>query len=683
MSETPRSAYFTWNDALAARFFCPEAAGQPVYLFVTNDVVREVGRPLGGGVDEFLAAVRAGPPGTTRAGHCQRALQLAARWRERGLRYPPYIAYLSLFVLAGGHEGEFDPRDYYPRLWALLGEREDGTLPSFDRMFELWDDLEKWSVHDMDGTLGLFEARIVGGKIHIGLPLAQTMLTEEERRALPRIFAEAGLDPGSLPSERELRRALAVHGRSILRRRTVASLEGGSASFVTALLDVVSDDFLDWDGEVPEGPSRPGARREVRAGLRLCLSVDRVSRSARPTLRCRSKREFPEAGLEFNAPSISGALTCEEFLPGWSHPLASAETGAVFTPPASAWDAGLTLTDPRAGWTVRLQRAGLRAFVDGDTEQLPGLVETLELPRNQPFYLAFRGTAWPTLEPWITADCKGWRPIELVSGLPSGWMFGSIQEATTDRGTHALDNRLAFPDRRTLRFVGGIRGAVRNTFFSFAPPRVVLDGSMPGDTVVCNGEPLSEDGTIDGSYALPAALPVDTRIGVEARHGDEVIKRRSLYLVSGVPWQSATPLAALDGYGNPAPAGEEGIAGAAVPGAPGTRLPVDPLRVPGLRAGAARVYFVGRTPGQIVVWPAEPVPDWQPVWAVPFGRRGRALFCGTSLDNAAPAAGRAGGRRRVKLWHSVLWRSRARITPPREPALKALWRRYREAARSA
>ena len=129
------------------------------------------------------------------------------------MRYPPYLAYLALFVLAGGHEGTFDPRSYYPRLWELLDEPGTGTPPSFDRMLELWDDLERWSVHDCQGDLGIFEARIVGGKIHIGLPLAQTVLTESERSALPSVFAAAGLEAGSLPSDRELRRALTIQPR--------------------------------------------------------------------------------------------------------------------------------------------------------------------------------------------------------------------------------------------------------------------------------------------------------------------------------------------------------------------------------------------------------------------------------------------------------------------------------------
>ena len=177
MQSTAKSSgagYVAWNDALAAHFFRPAAADQAVYLFVTEELVAELGRPLGGGVEAFVAAVRAGPPGVTRAGHCQRALQIAANWRRTGRKYPPYIAYLALFVLAGGHEGEFAPHAYYPRLWDLLGEPGTGQPPSFDRMFELWDDLEQWCVRDRNGELGAFQARIVGEWVHVGLPLAQT-----------------------------------------------------------------------------------------------------------------------------------------------------------------------------------------------------------------------------------------------------------------------------------------------------------------------------------------------------------------------------------------------------------------------------------------------------------------------------------------------------------------------------
>ena len=88
--------YLAWNDALAKRFFHPDVAGTPVYFFVTEDVITEVGRTVGQGHEDFLVAVRAGPPGVTRSGHCQRALQVSEGWRYCGFEYPPYVAYLAL-----------------------------------------------------------------------------------------------------------------------------------------------------------------------------------------------------------------------------------------------------------------------------------------------------------------------------------------------------------------------------------------------------------------------------------------------------------------------------------------------------------------------------------------------------------------------------------------------------------
>jgi hypothetical protein len=138
----------------------------------------------------------------------------------------------------------------------------------------------------------------------------------------------------------------------------------------------------------------------------------------------------------------------------------------------------------------------------------------------------------------------------------------------------------------------------------------------------------------------------------------------------------------FDRCGRPA-LGTDGIAGAAVPGSAAGPLPADLLRTPGLSPQARRVYFIGRARGQIADWPKEPLPEWDPVWAVPFATRGRALYCGTSLDAADPLAKGRANRRRAELWRSVLWRRRAQVTPPQDPELKALWRRYREAARNA
>lgn len=157
--------------------------------------------------------------------------------------------------------------------------------------------------------------------------------------------------------------------------------------------------------------------------------------------------------------------------------------------------------------------------------------------------------------------------------------------------------------------------------------------------------------------------------------------RSSIYLLSGFSWRLEAPIVGLDRCGQMAADGS-GAAGAIVPWAPAGGFVQDVFRTPGLGVDASRVYFLGRYPGEVACWPRDPLPEWSPVWAIPFGaRRGRALFCGMSVPDSGPWTRRQVSGQRGKLWKSVLWRHRRHITPPREPELKLLWRRYREAAR--
>ena len=189
---------------IASYFFRPEMADRTVYLYVTEKLITELGQPNGVDLQDFIKAVKTGFVGVSGKGICQRALQSMEEWKYRHGRqgYPRYIGYLALFVLAAGIEGDFSSNEYYRRLRTLLGEElKSGQYPYFNRMLELWDDLERWANEDKSGELGIFHINIAGSWIHVGRPIAQTLLTEEELKALPTIFATADLDATSPPSE--------------------------------------------------------------------------------------------------------------------------------------------------------------------------------------------------------------------------------------------------------------------------------------------------------------------------------------------------------------------------------------------------------------------------------------------------------------------------------------------------
>jgi hypothetical protein len=306
--------FLEWNDKLAAHFFRPEMAGRQVFLFVTEDLLDELGAETGDACRHFVWAVKGGHPWKPAEylSLCEKALHCFANWRWRDLRYPPYIGYLGLFVLAAGREGEFAPHAYYPRLHALLGNGGHGMLPAFDRMGELWDDLAEWANGSKGGDLGCFTSRSIGACLHVGMPLSQTVLTEQERRCLPGIFAAAHLDPTSSPSDLELRRLLRTNAHHSLRPRTMdllSSDNGPEAGFLNVFLATAREELDHWDGHVEDDTQI--SQRTVYGNLRLCAEFNRVAQTTRITLRCSMNREFPEAGLSLKRTGSAERFSCQ------------------------------------------------------------------------------------------------------------------------------------------------------------------------------------------------------------------------------------------------------------------------------------------------------------------------------------------------------------------------------------
>jgi hypothetical protein len=384
--------FLEWNDKLAAHFFCPAMSGRQVFLFVTEDLLNELGADTSDNCHTFVSAVKAGhswrPYGSLSL--CKKALHCLETWRGRG-SYPAYIAYLGLFVLAAGKDGDFAPNAFYPRLRSLIGEGGHGMLPDFDRMLELWEDLEQWTTDHQGGELGFFTVRSIGGWVHVGVPLAQTILTTQERRALPGIFAAATLDPTSSPSDFELRRVLRVHGSGILRHRTLDLLACDNSDDGD-VLDIVAaaarEELEHWDGHVEEA-GQP-TERSVYGSLRLCVLLDRVTQTVRFSIRCSMNREYPEAGLFLKRTGALERFRCEGELLHWSTPLENAKSHERVDGSRFDWGAGMELREEQLGWRFRLQGCPVRIFANGESEGLRGLVEVHQLSAGLPFVLAAR-----------------------------------------------------------------------------------------------------------------------------------------------------------------------------------------------------------------------------------------------------------------------------------------------------
>jgi hypothetical protein len=282
--------YFEWNDLIAGYFFRPEHFGERVYLFVTSDLLSELGRAQNVGHEDFLSTARLGPPGLGGLNVCEKAERLANNWRKRKLIYPPYIAYLALFVFASGIESEFAKHAYYPRLRKLLGEPETNisSYPSFSRMNTLWEDLEYWSQIDKKQKLGIFTMPALSGYVHVGIPISQSFFSQTGLQALHRFFFDAGLDPTAPPSTVLLTNLLLHNGGTTFSQRIMRVLNSPAHYHdeYTALMEVIIQELRNWDGSYTLVEDPHHRIRTIQGTLRLCCEdIDRVAGSMSMRLR--------------------------------------------------------------------------------------------------------------------------------------------------------------------------------------------------------------------------------------------------------------------------------------------------------------------------------------------------------------------------------------------------------------
>jgi len=677
--------YLAWNDAIGARFFNPDRSGARVFLYVTTDVVTEIGAPHDADLNDFIAAVKTGPPWNTRHGRgiCQQALQSLEGWRNRNLKYPPYLSYLALFVLADTVDVGFARHAYYPGLRYLLGEEpEAGMYPSFHQMYRLWDDLAVWSNEDRHGDWGVFDADIAGEWMHVGLPRAQTLLTDKERDSLPFLFADNGLDPLSPPSDREIAYLLANDPNHYLRRHTkelLCSTSESDSPIRAALIEAFLDELEHWDGMVPPRPHAGEQTYRSLGNLRLAMVLDRTAQTARFFLRCRSNREYPDEGLQLIGEEIQEALYCYEDWQGWSTPLSNSETQAgIFDPSHLDWRDGLSLIDHEHTWKTTLSKRSIRVMVNAKPFGFDGFVEDSQIPQGKPFYLVAHNDHADTLRTWGNECCEGFSEVNLISGLPAGWRLYSVQRANSD--DHIRDDFpfLAFPTVMRIQLRGGLK--VRgNQYFTFALPDIEVTGTVDVVDVFCNDHQLDIDPET-GRYSIPGDLCA-RRLIVEVRREGVCIRRRSLYAVETIEWRDVVSIAHLDKFGRRTEDGAtETCVGSIVDGVtppefnPGIFLPP---------SAGHRIYFVGKNPGEIIECPNETISgDWQPVWAVLMQKRGKgiAIYCGTDPANEAPGTAGCENQKRRRLWKDILWYRRKRIACPSHPALRSLWQQYKEVA---
>jgi hypothetical protein len=673
--------YQEWNEIFGKHFFNPESAGREVLLYVTDDLVINLGSSRNVGVEDFISAVKGDRPAKE---ICTRALELFKNWRERGQLYPPYLGILCFFVLADVTEGDFAAHGYYPKLWFRLRESGDGEPAHFSEMIELWDDLEKWSREEHGEELGKFVARIRGGRWKIGLPRSQTLLSEHERQALPDMFAEAGLEPGDPPNAESLAAALLacrqvtlIHS---LHARTLNLLMGKTddEALWDALVELLSDELEAWDGIAnDDNGTTAGARQSLRIVIE---DPGGPFGKLAAKIRIWSRDPYPEDRLALIG--HGGTWTCTEAAAGWSTPLREFSADATYlVPDENFWVGNVRMSDASLNWGARQRQRNVRLFRQAEFEvPIRGWLEAHRLTRNTEFLVVADGSLADSISGWGQKSCREFKEI-ITAGLPTGWKIF--------RGKDALESHpnlpaLAISSRLALRLRGGIKLGRGNTYLVFAPPHAVVEDPPEGSslTVELDGGILAPVQGRPGIFSCPPHLQPGKAYRLEAKAGG--IRAAALFLLEEPQVKKldqTCPYRLADGsiseFGNP----DLKIRGAQVVGVFVPAASIEPLH--SLLRTSKKGVLLGRSPDQIWATGFNDQPNWEPVWAVLERQPGafEVVYCQQSLSEEwGPIEGVRPASKGSRLWREHIWIRRRKTKAPENPRLLQLWKRYQEFA---
>jgi hypothetical protein len=519
-------------------------------------------------------------------------------------------------------------------------------------------------------------------------------LSDDERKALPRIFFDCGFDPTNIPSEDIIKSGLIRQGSKRLRHRTLTLLksqEGDNQEFINALLDLVITELEEWGKYEPTPPivGSPAVVAQLTEKetptpslfFRACIELDQPKQHAAIGLRLKTARPFPDNGLEFKVDGKT--LTCSGTIPvGWSTKLMEIPGNTTFDPSRLNWLEDWKFIDAENGWSVTYKKSNIRVFLPGDEEGIPEFIESQKLSRDCEFRIICHESIATSIREWGQKSCKSF--LELTyTGVPKGWTLFKGMGATEpcqDIDVLGLSNLVR------IQLEGGIGIGHSNLYLCFAPPRIKIDGGLGNEKLLLNGIEI-EKPTANICWTLPKYAPIGRPLYIQmSRDGALLPESRVIQLTE--PFINIEPVSSAPKRNCKG----DVVKGEAVPDYVTGALVVSPkhddVKSPRVlpTSLSGRLIFIGQVAGQISRWPSESMPSiWTPVWVL-YGtsrKEWATHFCRQNIsDDLAPIVRKEYSAKNRRAWKDALWVMRKRTRPPELPALAKLWVKYMEVAKN-
>ncbi|WP_347861541.1 hypothetical protein U0355_13000 [Salimicrobium sp. PL1-032A] len=279
-NESETITYDMWNKTLFEYFFNEKNKGKIIYLYVTDELIAELGEKYGLSHNDSINSFRK-VVSTYERGNPENIFMKAKIWGEKWYKQgkkgaPPFIGILSMCVLAASRMNQSNgvtSANYYYRLRELLchkGSTQDCKIKHFKETEPLWNYLEKW-LRSIKGEFGFVNAFQFGQR-YVGYPKSQCLIREKDKKDLYNFFQWAKYSPyASDIDKEEMKGRLLIYFHNKNNRLARYLKESQSQNGLEdSLIRIVQNELHNWDGSISSEPSPKNCnklKKEMRINL--------------------------------------------------------------------------------------------------------------------------------------------------------------------------------------------------------------------------------------------------------------------------------------------------------------------------------------------------------------------------------------------------------------------------------
>ncbi|HMN16791.1 MAG TPA: hypothetical protein PKD03_04195 [Ignavibacteriaceae bacterium] len=517
--------YITWNNLIASHFFNEEMEEKEVYLYITKSEIMEIGASILIGKsgeeiwEDFVKALKAGLDGKVDDSDILKTLfwvydyyKSIKKLNPEKFPYPPYLAYLIVFIIPLTEEMQLNINSYYLRTNKFLIDNNLPILKPQNSNFnwnKIWEDLEYWSIYERNFEIGYFEIHdfINPNWVYVSKPLSQSFIKPSSVKRLPSLFFQNNILPNQNISNERIRQFLINCSRNIDINENLLIAIKKNDEIGQLLINIVKKFYEKWNGEeityskkdIEAGVRQPWVLSVIKLGIELNYSEEKINFF----LRLFSNNEFPEELI------FSNSIKVEFERKNWSNKLNFNVADLIQK------QSDLILEDLNNKWRGIFNYKNLFFFTSGTNHSLNGWIESEIITPGEEVFIICNEVGKQSLLDYFKDEWLNYLQVLDFEGLNYHYLYKLKNSIPT---IFFEKFNIGIQSNQLLQF-NNILKINQRDFLLDINPTVTLKNFPPGEPVILKYTDYDEEIILDEkidffTYKLPKQIKLDSNIEI-------------------------------------------------------------------------------------------------------------------------------------------------------------------------